>query len=96
MVILAASPGGWIVAIAVLYIFGLIFATGYFYARNMLDNAEAVRESHPSLSRSLRRLGWLYMSVCYIFIASVITAGITLIVSTIVWVIRNYPAISAS
>lgn len=77
MIIIGAIPGGLIGGIGFIILFAWIFAMGWTYAHDRLNEAELVKESHPSLSRSLRFLGRLYLSVCYIFIASLISAAVT-------------------
>lgn len=77
MIIIAAIPGGLIGGIGFLILFAWIYFTGKTYALDRLNEAELVKEIHPSLSQSLRFLGRLYLSVCYVFMASLIFAAFT-------------------
>ncbi|MBQ7168431.1 MAG: hypothetical protein IJR63_00840 [Synergistaceae bacterium] len=76
MIIVAAS-GGIIGALGAVYLMFSIWFTAYTYAKNLLIQSDIYRESHPRMSAQLRFFARLYMCVCYIFIASLITGGFT-------------------
>lgn len=69
---------GILAAGGVVWLAGCIYAVGYSYAQNMLNNAEMVKTDYPYLSRISRLLGMFYMAVCKIFIASCVFSAFTL------------------
>lgn len=89
MIIIAAIPAGLLAGAGVIVLFANIYAIGWEYANDRLTESELVKDSHPKLSSSLRFWGRVYMAVCYIFIASLVTGAFTAVFFLIVKAVKH-------